>query len=203
MLGSRLFFSEHAYRKRVKWPVEYVLGAVRASVPGARAARRPRRSARQDGAGAVRAAEREGLADRHRLAQQRDALARNNFAETVATGNWKKTSVRGNSPPVGVATKAEAIEEPPDVPPDDIPPGTGTPRPLRSVYPKDGSAAVAGAAAAYTFLDAADPYGEKFGRAVGDRPKPRPPCTGPARAAAGCRVRCRRVALQAAAQGRA
>ena len=29
MLRSRLFFSEHAYRQRVKWPVEYVLGAVR------------------------------------------------------------------------------------------------------------------------------------------------------------------------------
>ncbi len=27
MLGSRLFFSEHAYRKRVKWPVEFVLEA--------------------------------------------------------------------------------------------------------------------------------------------------------------------------------
>jgi hypothetical protein len=30
MLASRLFYSEHAFRKRVKGPVEYVLGAVRA-----------------------------------------------------------------------------------------------------------------------------------------------------------------------------
>lgn len=30
MLSSRLFFSSHAFRKRVKGPVEYVLGAVRA-----------------------------------------------------------------------------------------------------------------------------------------------------------------------------
>ncbi len=29
MLSSRHFFSEHAFRQRVKWPVEYVLGAVR------------------------------------------------------------------------------------------------------------------------------------------------------------------------------
>src|SRR5262249_46886772 len=30
MLGSRLFYSEHAFRKRIKSPVEYVLGAVQA-----------------------------------------------------------------------------------------------------------------------------------------------------------------------------
>jgi hypothetical protein len=32
MLRSRLFFSEHAYRRRIKSPVEFVLGAVRAVV---------------------------------------------------------------------------------------------------------------------------------------------------------------------------
>jgi hypothetical protein len=30
ILGSRLFFSDHAFRQRIKGPVEYVLGAVRA-----------------------------------------------------------------------------------------------------------------------------------------------------------------------------
>ena len=30
ILSSRLFYSEHAFRKRVKGPVEYVVGAVRA-----------------------------------------------------------------------------------------------------------------------------------------------------------------------------
>ena len=34
MLGSRLFYSAHAYRKRVKWPVEYVLEAVNTITPG-------------------------------------------------------------------------------------------------------------------------------------------------------------------------
>jgi uncharacterized protein (DUF1800 family) len=34
MLSSRLFFSDHAYRQRVKSPVEYVLGAVRTTVEG-------------------------------------------------------------------------------------------------------------------------------------------------------------------------
>jgi len=29
MLRSRLFFSEHAYRQRVKSPVEYIIGLVR------------------------------------------------------------------------------------------------------------------------------------------------------------------------------
>jgi len=30
MLSSRYFFSEHAFRQRIKGPVEYVLGAVQA-----------------------------------------------------------------------------------------------------------------------------------------------------------------------------
>jgi hypothetical protein len=30
MLASRLFYSDHAFRQRIKWPVEYVLGAVQA-----------------------------------------------------------------------------------------------------------------------------------------------------------------------------
>jgi uncharacterized protein (DUF1800 family) len=34
MLASRLFFSAHAFRQRVKGPVEYVLGAVRTTVEG-------------------------------------------------------------------------------------------------------------------------------------------------------------------------
>lgn len=34
ILRSRLFFSEHAYQKRIKSPVEFVLGAVRAAWPG-------------------------------------------------------------------------------------------------------------------------------------------------------------------------
>jgi hypothetical protein len=34
MLGSRLFFSEHAYRKRIKSPAEFVLGAAKSAWPG-------------------------------------------------------------------------------------------------------------------------------------------------------------------------
>jgi hypothetical protein len=34
ILSSRLFFSEHAYQKRIKNPVEFVLGAVKAAWPG-------------------------------------------------------------------------------------------------------------------------------------------------------------------------
>ena len=34
MLGSRLFFSEHAYLKRIKSPVEFVLGTAKAAWPG-------------------------------------------------------------------------------------------------------------------------------------------------------------------------
>src|SRR4029079_6808525 len=34
LLSSQLFFSEHAFRQRIKSPVEYVLGSVRAVVEG-------------------------------------------------------------------------------------------------------------------------------------------------------------------------
>jgi hypothetical protein len=34
MLGSKLFFSDVAFRQRIKWPVEYVVGAVRVTVTG-------------------------------------------------------------------------------------------------------------------------------------------------------------------------
>ncbi|MBX9625645.1 MAG: DUF1800 domain-containing protein [Gemmataceae bacterium] len=133
MLGSRLFFSEHAYRKRVKWPVEFALGAVRAVVP----ARGP-----------------DPLADWVPLADLKDPLskmgqalfappnvkgwrtgtdwlnsatllARNNFAETVATGAWSRAPYRpGGGKPVATAvTKKSATkgapgsESPPPAPP--------------------------------------------------------------------------------------
>ena len=34
MLSSRLFFSDYAFRQKIKWPVEYVLGAARTVAGG-------------------------------------------------------------------------------------------------------------------------------------------------------------------------
>ena len=81
ILASRHFYSAHAFRQRIKGPVEYVLGAVQAVY---------RRYARTtdyrplpqqvlvgrlggDGPVAVRPAERQGLAGRHGLAEHLDA----------------------------------------------------------------------------------------------------------------------------------
>ena len=81
MLSSRLFYSDHAFRKRIKSPVEYVLGAVQAiyrSYDEADPDYRPLPHQRtgspadRDGADAVRAAERQGLAGRPRLAEHLD-----------------------------------------------------------------------------------------------------------------------------------
>ena len=69
MLSSRHFFSDYAFRQRIKSPVEFVLGAVPAAVP-ARQDRSPPQAAGRpaggDGPGAVRPAQRQGLAGRPR-----------------------------------------------------------------------------------------------------------------------------------------
>ena len=73
MLGSRPFFSDHAFRQRIKGPVEYVLGAVRRCtrplvktkpLPAAAPAG-PGALAGGDGPAALHPAERQGLAGRH------------------------------------------------------------------------------------------------------------------------------------------
>ena len=81
ILASRHFYSDHAFRQRVKGPVEYVLGAVQAvyrryrrgggrvPVVAAAGAGGP---AGRDGAGPVRAAQRQGLAGRAVLAEYLD-----------------------------------------------------------------------------------------------------------------------------------
>ena len=73
MLASRHFFSAHAFRQRIKSPVEHALGAARAVWTSSRKHSRggPTRDRRfaggpagSDGPGVVRAAERQGLARR-------------------------------------------------------------------------------------------------------------------------------------------
>jgi hypothetical protein len=94
MISSQLFFSEHAYRRRVKWPVEYALGAVRAAV----AARVPL-SDQVDplakmGQVLFNPPNVKGWRTGTDWLNSATLLARNNFAERVAMGEWSKGVAR-------------------------------------------------------------------------------------------------------------
>ena len=116
MLASRLFFS----RARLPQAGE-VAGRVRRWARSGRscpaACRWPTgRSARQDGAGPVRPAEREGLADRHRLAQQRHAAGPQQLRRDGRDGRVEQGGRRGRaataSMPFAEPTDAAAADEP-------------------------------------------------------------------------------------------
>jgi uncharacterized protein (DUF1800 family) len=98
MLGSRLFFSEHAYRKRVKWPVEYALGAIRAAVPGRVPLGDLLDPLAKMGQVLFAPPNVKGWRTGTDWLNSATLLARNNFAETVAMGNWPRVSARGGNP---------------------------------------------------------------------------------------------------------
>jgi len=93
MLASQLFFSEHAYRKRVKWPVEYALGAVRALI----SARVPLSDLTDPlakmGQVLFNPPNVKGWRTGTDWLNSATLLARNNFAERVAMGEWTKQGV--------------------------------------------------------------------------------------------------------------
>jgi hypothetical protein len=149
MLGSRLFFSPHAYRKRVKWPVEYALGAVRAAVPGRAPLGDIVDPLAKMGQVLFAPPNVKGWRTGTDWLNSATLLARNNFAETVATGGWRNVSVRNNGPKGAFATAA------PTATVEDV----ATPM---VPYPAQGSAAVAGAAAAATFPTVTSPDGMIF-----------------------------------------
>jgi uncharacterized protein (DUF1800 family) len=112
MLGSALFFSHHAYRKRVKWPVEYVLGAVRAVVPDRVPLADLADPLAKMGQVLFAPPNVKGWRTGTDWLNSATLLARNNFAETVSSGTWARTSARivarGPVPPPPVV----AVEEP-------------------------------------------------------------------------------------------
>jgi hypothetical protein len=94
MISSQLFFSEHAYRKRVKWPVEYALGSVRAVVT----ARVPMADLvdplAKMGQVLFNPPNVKGWRTGTDWLNSATLLARNNFAERVAMGEWSKGTSR-------------------------------------------------------------------------------------------------------------
>ena len=90
MLGSRLFFSEHAYRKRVKWPVEYALGAINAAVPSRVPLSDVIDPLAKMGQPLFAPPNVKGWRTGTDWLNSATLLARNNFAETVALGTWNR-----------------------------------------------------------------------------------------------------------------
>jgi hypothetical protein len=142
IIGSRLFFSEHAYRKRVKWPVEYALGLVRAVVPGRIPLADVIDPLAKMGQVLFAPPNVKGWRTGTDWLNSATLLARNNFAESVAVGNWARVSARAPSgqrfEAVTKAAPVEAVQQLVD-------------------YPIEGAAAVAGAAAAYGGIVTVDP----------------------------------------------
>ncbi|QEG32380.1 hypothetical protein GobsT_72350 [Gemmata obscuriglobus] len=107
VLGSRLFFSAHAYRKRVKWPVECALGAVRTAV----ATRVPLADLLEPlakmGQALFSPPNVKGWRTGTDWLNSATLLSRNNFAEKVALGTWSQS---GRSESGAVALKTYATE---------------------------------------------------------------------------------------------
>lgn len=174
MLGSRLFFSEHAYRKRVKWPVEYALAAVRAAVPA-----RPKVTdpwvpfgdfidpLAKMGQVLFAPPNVKGWRTGTDWLNSATLLARNNFAETVAMGNWPRTSNRGpNTSALGAVAESTAAVEDLNVP-------------LSAPMPVEGFAAAGGASIAVAFPTLTSPDGKQYiqpgiGVPIDPPPAPRP-----------------------------
>ncbi|HYH63075.1 MAG TPA: DUF1800 family protein, partial [Urbifossiella sp.] len=113
ILGSRLFFSAHAHRRRVKWPVEYAVGAVRAVAPDRVPLGDLIDPLAKMGQVLFAPPNVKGWRTGTDWLNSATLLARNNFAETVAMGAWPRRSTRqsqGDSlaPPVSTASTAEA-----------------------------------------------------------------------------------------------
>ena len=107
ILSSRLFFSRHAIQKRVKWPVEYVLGAVRAVVP----ARVPLSDLTDPlakmGQALFAPPNVKGWRTGTDWLNSATLLARNNFAETAAMGKWSSGGRSSNPRFKNVVTATE------------------------------------------------------------------------------------------------
>ena len=177
MLGSKLFFSEHAYRKRVKWPVEYAVGAVRSVVPGRVPLAGLANPLSKMGQALFAPPNVKGWRTGTDWLNSATLLARNNFAETVATGHWPRTSARSNN---GPAFGKEATRTPPEAVPDMpemlslISPPGGVEGAATLVGPPEQIQAAAGVLGAPAVYAAAMPMGNDLPPAAGAGSAPVP-----------------------------
>jgi hypothetical protein len=120
ILGSRVFFSEHAYRKRVKWPVEYALGAVRAVVPNRTPLGDMLDPLSKMGQALFAPPNVKGWRYGTDWLNSATLLARNNFAEGVAMGQWNRTNLRASKTAAFAAVAAPTAVADEAVPSDEL-----------------------------------------------------------------------------------
>jgi hypothetical protein len=122
MLASRHFYSGHAFRQRIKSPVEYVLGAVRAVCRTGEADDRPLppqvlvRRVNAMGQALFAPPNVKGWPGGRSWLNTSTMLERDNFAEALATGSlWNLPSVAGDMPsravPPGAFDPARLLHE--------------------------------------------------------------------------------------------
>ena len=110
MLASRMFFSDHALFQRVKWPVEFVLGAVRETLPGPVAPASLVPSIDAMGQPLFAPPNVKGWVAGKAWLNNATLLARNNFAEVVAMGTLT-TPPRPNNNARFVASKPVLVKD--------------------------------------------------------------------------------------------
>jgi hypothetical protein len=135
MLASRLFFSQHAYRKRVKWPAEYVVEAVRGVVPGRVPLSDLTDPLAKMGQVLFAPPNVKGWRTGTDWLNSATLLARNNFAETVSLGKWSPVSNRPRTPSFGlVRSFAVQVEQPAQTQPGPVPPPAPDQDPVAFIY---------------------------------------------------------------------
>jgi hypothetical protein len=108
MLGSRLFFSEHAYRKRIKSPVEFVLGAVRAVGQGLVSPKSLVKKLEAMGQDLFAPPNVKGWYGGEAWLNTATVLARHNFAQMLTAGTGQ-LNLSDPSAPIGVAVDPAAL----------------------------------------------------------------------------------------------
>jgi uncharacterized protein (DUF1800 family) len=124
MLRSRLFFSSHAFQRRIKSPVEFVLGAVQAAWPGPFGTPGLAVAISRMGQKLFAPPNVKGWPGGRSWLNTSTLLARNNFAEEVAMGRGASINQPVESTDLEVAVPAPpvtAIEEKKGTPPKYVP----------------------------------------------------------------------------------
>jgi uncharacterized protein (DUF1800 family) len=120
MVSSRLFFSEHAYRQRLKSPVEFVLGAVRSVGQGLVEPRSLVKKMEAMGQDLFAPPNVKGWYGGRNWLNTATVLARHNFAQMLASGTGQ-LNLSDPSSPLGVAVdpaalvRVEKLTDPPRV----------------------------------------------------------------------------------------
>lgn len=116
ILRSRLFFSAHAYRQRIKSPVEYVLGAIRATVPGPVPPINLVTLLENMGQQLFAPPNVKGWTGGRNWLTHATLLARNNFADNLASGTWTERPRDVQFGVVAVAPAEAPMPESPEAP---------------------------------------------------------------------------------------